>query len=311
MTVDTDLISTKIFPIDEAFPGGSWNEFLMGFPEQATVFHTREWMKTFEDAFGYQAMCMLAMGEDGGNCYAALPFMLNEKLGTSNWLSMPFDTYGGPIGEPEYLQPLLHRFLASPCFGVKRCTDFYGDSTSKENIMVSTEIADISQSLNCLWEHMHKDNRTAIRSAWNHYISAEISAESFGDYRDVPRPLLEAILTNMIPSGHGAQIIAKLGEEVVAKSLFFFYGNMAFYWANHVTATGRKTNANYLLMWEAIRYAKERGCTMMNFGASPEGADSLVRFKKSWGTKTWPYVLEQRIPFELYPFFAVWRIFHG
>lgn len=118
------IAKTEIFPIEEAFPHGEWNKTIAKFPDQATVFHTREWMKTLEDSLGYRPMCILAMCEDEGGFQAALPFMVYEKFGTKNWLSMPFDTYGGVIGNQKYAPHLMSHFFRAPGFGVRRCIDF-------------------------------------------------------------------------------------------------------------------------------------------------------------------------------------------
>lgn len=304
------MTSQEVFPIDEAFPPGAWNEVLKKYPGQATVFHTRDWMKTLQDAFGYEPMCMLIIDDDEGSFHAALPFMVDIRYGIRNFFSMPFDTYGGAIGSLEYIPGLVNDYLNSPGIGVRYYVDFLSAPRPNE-CGVTTEMLDISRNEQEIWNEMHKDNRTAIRSAIKNGVEVWAETEYLDVFDKVPRPLLRSIVENMIPSGRCFQMVARIDEEIVAASIFFLYDSMVMYWANAVTSKGRKTNANYLLMWEAIQVAKSRGCTCMNFGASPEGADSLLRFKKSWGTTTRPYVKIQRVPALMKPIIAIREVFHG
>jgi hypothetical protein len=127
----------------------------------------------------------------------------------------------------------------------------------------------------------------------------------------VPDPLVKAIVRHMIPPGRGIQYIAEYEDRIVAASLFFIYGTQAIYWANTVTDEGRRTNANYLLMWEAIKTLKRRGCKTLNFGASPDGAETLIRFKRSWKTTPYYYSKYQTVPVLMRPAMAVRGVLYG
>lgn len=303
------MTSTEIFPIDDAFPDGAWNEFLKKHPGVSTVFHTREWMKTLQVAFGYESMCILALGDDEGSFHAALPFMADVRYGIWNYFSMPFDTYGSALGRFDYIPGLVEDFLNLPGLGVRYYVDFTSLPRAGE-ITVTTEIMDLSPAEQEIWCTMHKDNRTAIRAARKNGIEVGVALRHHDVFNKVPTQLSQAIVDIMIPSGRCIQLVAMLGGEIVAASLFFLYGDTMMYWANAVTPIGRRTNANYLLMWEAIRAAKLKGCTRMNFGASPAGADNLVRFKKSWGTTTHFYVKRQRVSCILRPVITIREMIH-
>jgi lipid II:glycine glycyltransferase (peptidoglycan interpeptide bridge formation enzyme) len=127
----------------------------------------------------------------------------------------------------------------------------------------------------------------------------------------VPLVLVNLIVKYMIPRGYCIIYVAKFNNIPISISLFFIYGDMALYWAGTTNETGRKLNAHHLLMWEAIQYAKIRGCKIFNFGASPVNADSLMQFKKSWGTETHYYSKNQKVPALLYPFYKLREVFHG
>ena len=48
----------------------------------------------------------------------------------------------------------------------------------------------------------------------------------------------------------------------------------------------RNLSPSDLLMADAIRSAREAGCSRFNFMASPPQQDSLVRYKEKWGGET-------------------------
>ena len=285
------------FPIDEAFPPGCWNEFLWLYQEQASIFHTREWMLTLKDAFGFKPMVLMAMGLDGGTFFAAIPYMVQSAMGFTIARSMPFDTYGGPIGSPEYFDALEKGFLNLD-HTIRRVVDFrkFGD--------VSTEIVDLTPNLDDIWFSVNKKTRTAIRNAATKDVEIYPAGKYVNIMDKVSGKIMESLWKNMVPPGKCTFMIAELNNEVVAESVYFHYGNEAMYWANTVTPEGRAANANHLMMWEEITTAKKMGCKTLNLGASPDGADSLVKFKKSWGSKTHPYSRRQEI-------FSLRRLFHG
>lgn len=296
------------------FPKDGWNEFLKRYSDQSTVFHTQEWMKTLQEAHGYIPKYLTAMNDDD-SFVAVMPFMIDTRYGIKNYLSMPYDTYGGVLGDLgssialEHRTCLIHEFLNLPGIGVRYYIDY--SHLLQNGDVVSTEEMDISANIDDIWKDMHKANRTAIKSAWKHNVMIRDITTSISTFDKVPQVLVDSIIRNMIPSGYCKIYTATIGEEIVASSIFFIYGNMTMYWANTTTELGRKTNANYLLLWTAIQYAKERGCTIFNFGASPKNANSLVKFKQSWGTTSHKYIKHQKVPILLYPLYKLREVLRG
>ena len=289
-----------------------WNKFLLNNPNQASVFHTQEWMQTLQEAHGYEPKYLTMMTEDH-SFIAAIPFMIDIRFGIKNYLSMPYDTYGGVIGDIEIASHLINKFLRLPGIGVR----YYVDYTNKSivckdyvSLKQSTELMDISEDVDVIWKKLHKDNRTAIRFANNYNVTTRITSEYLNIFDKIPQNLVKSILNNMCPE-YCVQYIADIDNVCVAASLFFIYGDMAMYWANTTTELGRKTNSNYLLLWSAIQYAKLKGCTTFNFGSSPSGANNLIKFKKSWGTNTYTYTKYQKTPFLIKPLLVIKEVIHG
>lgn len=286
----------------------TWDDFLQEYNNQATVFHTHEWMKTLQEAHGYEPKYLAGMNDDD-SFVAVMPFMIDKRYGIENYLSMPYDTYGGVIGAFSNHRSLINEFMNLPGIGVRWCIDYSGVI---DGDVVETEILKLSgdRDTNILWNDViRKTNRTAIKSAEKHNVTIREVKESVTIFDKVPQILVDSIVKNMVLNGLAKIYFAEIEGQVIAASIFFEYNDMMMYWANTTTELGRKTNANYLLLWTAIKYAKDiKDYRTFNFGASPHDADSLVKFKKSWGTETYRYMKIQRIPALLYPLYTLKQV---
>jgi hypothetical protein len=283
----------------------TWDDFLLNYKNQATVFHTQEWMKTLQEAHGYKPKYLAGMNDDD-SFVAVMPFMIDKRYGIENYLSMPYDTYGGVIGDLDTHLALYHNFLRLPGIGVRYYVDYnllYQDGT-----IITTELIDISQDVDKIWNGFHKGNQRAIKSASKNNVIVKTSTENLNFLNRISPELINPIIKNMVPCGYCIPYNAYVDNKLASVSLFFIYGDMAIYWAGTTNELGRKMNSHHLLMWEAIQYAKTKGCKIFNFGASPLNANSLMQFKKSWGAYTHQYIKKQRIPALLYPLYTLKQV---
>jgi lipid II:glycine glycyltransferase (peptidoglycan interpeptide bridge formation enzyme) len=101
------------------------------------------------------------------------------------------------------------------------------------------------------------------------------------------------------------QISILLGDykgEIIAGGIFIFWQNLAFY---HHGASSRKYSkipTSYLLLWEAIKKAKQKGCKVFNFwGIAPTDSPKhpwagLTLFKIGFGGEKKEYVKTKDLP---------------
>lgn len=270
------------------------------------VFQTGEWMSTLQDGYGYQPCCIMYEG-------AGLPYMVDIRFGIKNYFSMPFDTYGGmDNGDVFKAHYLAKAFMELPGIGYRYVVtyDYQVDPqlvwTGYETSKRSTQVKDVRPPPDVMWKHLHKDNRTAIKSAWKNGVTVEVDDENKAMellLTQFPEKFLDALNYHM--GRYYFPYIAIVDGKVVVASIMFVYGDTVTYWASVNTSTGRNTNANYMLLWDAIQDAHKAGCKTFNFGASPKGAESLVKFKSSWGTETHNYEVHYIIPRPLRPIMRV------
>jgi peptidoglycan pentaglycine glycine transferase (the first glycine) len=93
-----------------------------------------------------------------------------------------------------------------------------------------------------------------------------------GYYLDAWQTFYDAGLAQPFIAEHES---TPLGAVIIVR-----YGSQAIYMYGASTDIERKRMPNYLLQWEAIRWAKEQGCTVYDFWGAP---DEFVESDPLWG----------------------------
>jgi lipid II:glycine glycyltransferase (peptidoglycan interpeptide bridge formation enzyme) len=81
-------------------------------------------------------------------------------------------------------------------------------------------------------------------------------------------------------AGMALPLLAEFEGDPVAAVLLVRYGDRVIYMYGASTNRERKRMPNYLLQWEAIRWAKAEGCTIYDFWGAP---DEFVESDPLWG----------------------------
>ena len=80
-------------------------------------------------------------------------------------------------------------------------------------------------------------------------------------------------LRQLCPAGLGILHVARLGDVVVAAAMVLTYGPRAWYLWGATSADGLGSHAMYRLQWEAMRHARDAGCTAYDMWGAPEDLD--------------------------------------
>ncbi len=81
-------------------------------------------------------------------------------------------------------------------------------------------------------------------------------------------------------AGMGRALLAEFEGEPVAAVFLVRYGKRVIYMYGASTNRERKRMPNYLLQWEAIRWAKSEGCAVYDFWGAP---DEFIESDPLWG----------------------------
>lgn len=94
-----------------------------------------------------------------------------------------------------------------------------------------------------------------------------------------------------IEAGSAQALIAAIADEPVAALLVYRFGPTAWYLYGMSRTVHREAMPTHLLQWEAIRWARARGCSLYDFWGAPDRLDSgdpmwgVHRFKAGFGAR--------------------------
>jgi lipid II:glycine glycyltransferase (peptidoglycan interpeptide bridge formation enzyme) len=86
------------------------------------------------------------------------------------------------------------------------------------------------------------------------------------------------LASTLVPSGMATLLIAELDGEVLGGLIIVIYGTMATYLYGGISNTRRNVMAGYALQWEALRLAKEAGCTSYDMYGFDQFCNPLNRY---------------------------------
>ena len=93
-------------------------------------------------------------------------------------------------------------------------------------------------------------------------------------------------------AGRAHLLLAEMESKPIAGLILFHFGQTAWYMVGASSGQHRNLMPNYLLQWEAIRLAKQLGCTQYDLWGAPDRLDEsdpmwgVYRFKIGFGGET-------------------------
>lgn len=184
---------------------------------------------------------------------------------------------------------------------------------------------DLKQEEDDILKQMKPKGRYNIKVARKHKVKVEPSTEIDAFYdilkktgnRDGfgihPKSYYEKML-EVFGDQHLQLLLADLEGKVIAGGIFIYMDNWGIYYYGASDNNYRNVMAPYLIQWEAIKEAKERGCKHYDFlGIAPEHAKKhpwkgVTEFKKKFGGQVVSYPHAKEIV--LRPFwYWIYRIY--
>jgi lipid II:glycine glycyltransferase (peptidoglycan interpeptide bridge formation enzyme) len=167
----------------------------------------------------------------------------------------------------------------------------------------NTMVLDLRPSEAELLEAMHPKTRYNIRLAARHgvqvrrageadlHVLYRMYAETSARDRFVIRPqaYYREVWTEFLAAGMAQPLVAEVHGEAVGGLIVFQFGRVAYYLYGMSRAAHREKMPNHLLQWEAIRWARSRGCLRYDLWGAPDRADpsdplwGVYRFKAGRG----------------------------
>lgn len=100
-----------------------------------------------------------------------------------------------------------------------------------------------------------------------------------------PHFFFDNFYRSIIEKGHGEVALARHNGKVVSASVYLHFGAKVSFKYGASDPRMTDTNANYLIMWEAIRRSNAAHYDTFCFGRTEADHKGLLQFKLGWGTE--------------------------
>jgi hypothetical protein len=291
----------------------AWNTLTLSY----SFFQTTSWIDTCRRGIPRSRSVLLA-AFDQDLLLGGIPAIITEKFGSSAFLSMPFDTYGGLICDksisadvcPLLIEKLRDYFTAER-FGSIRIVDFFdtvqqlpvSGFTSED---VFTHIIDLRGSGGFappdkkIAGHIRKGERAGLEIM--PFQSSSDTSAFYALYKKTERRhgrkrtrlnrlMFESILEQLGQSPQLLWIAAWHEQTMVASQINFVHGKTIFNWQTVSDYEYHHLKPNHMLLKHVIDYGLQHGLQELNLGASPPEAAGLIDYKSRWGGRQRNYKL--------------------
>jgi len=305
--------SPRFAPVDPS----AWDALVAG-AREATVFHTSAWARVWEAEWPDARWEALTL-EDGDGYVAAIGAIVRRRGPVRVAYSMPYATYGGPVVRAGHPDPGAARreLLDAWARETRRALTlrselawYQGDRgafpASLEPVETFTHVLSLGADLDALWQGFSPSTRRLVRQADEsgltmHAIEAEEELRAFHEIavetvrrrggRPKPYSLFARIWRTMAPAGLARVHLVQHAGETIAGSLHFFHEGVATSWLPVSRQERWHLRPNNFLTAHILETLASAGYLEYNFGASPEDAAGLIRFKEGWGARRRPVLL--------------------
>jgi FemAB-related protein (PEP-CTERM system-associated) len=280
--------------------GTQWDAFVDRQPD-GSFYHRFGWKRINEQELGHATSYLEAHA--GTELIGVLPLVLTHSRIFGRILcSMPFVNFGGPLAIDG---SVTHQLVQT---ARERAAELDADylelrCTAPLDTDIPASLQKVSMTLRLdadpdrLWNGFSSKHRNNIRRVYKEGFEVksggvELLAEFYSvmqqSWRDLGTPLyapsyFRAILDEF-PEQTRIFVCHRNGAPVAVTFNGHSKATVEGMWAG-ATPIGRQMNANYVLYWEMIKDACQRGFTSFHLGRSTAGSGA-EQFKKKWNTET-------------------------
>jgi FemAB-related protein (PEP-CTERM system-associated) len=306
VTIATALAPTTVSIADSA---AEWNTYVDA-QAGATGYHAWEWRHVFEQAFGHEAVYLVARRER--RAVGVLPVVLFRSALFGRFaVSLPFVNYGGMLADDDeaseallaQARSLLARRGARHLELRHRIRQLPALPAKDHKV---TLLLDLPATEEACWQGLDRKVRNQVRKAEKSGLTATVGGRSLlpefyavfaRNMRDLGTPVysprfFDAIFAHV--ESRVRVVLVRLGSEVIAAGITHTHRHvMEMPWASSLKER-RDLCPNNLLYWTVIREAIRTGHTVLDFGRSTPDEGPYL-FKLQWGARPeqlwWEYCL--------------------
>jgi len=301
----TDL---RVVPFDGT--AAEWDDFLMGHGESSFC-HLGAWREIMSQALGHTLHYRVAL-DGAGRVHGLLPLVrVRSRLFGDYLVSMPFLSYGGPIGTQEARALLaLDAVREAQGLGVdllelRSRSPVPGDLRRSERKL--TVLMDLPGTSEELWKNgLRGKVRSQVRRPMKEGMEARFGPELMEAFYGVFARTMRELGTPVLPRDFFAGVLGGMPEQVILGVVFrkdepvaagfgfLWNGEVEITWAGALREVSRMA-PNMLLYWSFMERAIRSGAHTFNFGRCSPGSGTH-RFKGQWGGEDHPLPWAQWSP---------------
>ena len=287
-----------------------WDEVVGALPG-ANFCHLSGWRHVVEDVLGHEVTWLSASNGEG-TVVAVLPLArVRSRLFGDYLLSMPFLSYGGPVGSTDGVTALVERAVAQAADSGVDLLELRAREPLPGGLAVSDRKLTVLKALPDSHEELWKKGiKAKVRSQVKRPMKEGMEARHgldlvepfYGIFsrtmRDLgtpvlPRGFFEA-LAEHFPNEAVFTVVEHQGRPAAAACGFAWGGEYEITWAGADRSLNRLA-PNMLLYWSVMEEAIRRGVSTFNFGRCTAGSGTH-KFKRQWGAEDHPLPWAQWSP---------------
>ncbi|MGC1404999.1 MAG: GNAT family N-acetyltransferase, partial [Thermodesulfobacteriota bacterium] len=278
----------------------NWDSLVLSRPDYS-FFHSSAWARVLSDAYGYKPVYFSVLDDD--RLRAMLPVMeVNSLITGKRGVSLPFTDYCDPmIDEGFEFQMLVDQVINCgkkagwKYLELRGGRPFLGNAVSSASYLGHT--LDLTEGAERLFPRFRDSTQRNIKKAEREGVKTTLSSSmdavrAFCRLNSITRkrhglptqPLgfFKAIYRHAISKGLGFVVLASLGPDIIAGSIFFLFGRKALFKYGASVLERQRFRSNNLVMWEAIKWLSEKGFESLSFGRTEPEHAGLLQFKAGW-----------------------------
>jgi FemAB-related protein (PEP-CTERM system-associated) len=298
--MDGNSASSVTIELCEELHKDEWDRFLVG-RGGASHYHLYDWREVNEQVLGHKGLYLAARSNRG--IVGVLPLVwIQSRVLNRVLCSMPFVNYGGPCAETSEWEEQLIRAAMRQAADLRadylelRCIRQHemGLPVSLRNVSMTLEL---NKDPEAVWNAFSSKHRKNVRRAYKHGLATQSGGqELMADFYRLMEQSWKTLGTPLYGRDFFERILAtfpdstrifvcKQGNEPVAAALVgYFNGVVEGMWAGG-GRVARELDANFVLYWDMIKDACERGMTRFHLGRSSASSGG-EEFKRKWNAGT-------------------------
>lgn len=299
-----------------------WDFYLNEFgKEKLDIYYTKEYCRLYETNVS-KAYLFVYKEKNKIGIYPMMKTLITGYKEVQNYydIETPYG-YGGPLVNTDdeiFIDEFEENFIDF-CANNRIIAEFIRFHPVLENVNIfknnidinlnrRTIVVELDKGIDRIWkEDISSKNRNMIRKAVKNGLEIEITKEyrSFMDIYDETMKKVHASSFYFFNEEYYKGIMkinninifnVKFRDEIIASAIFMKYNRHFHY---HLAGSKKKylnMAPNNFLLWEAIKYASNAGCSDFHLGGGTDSSlnDSLYKFKKSFSKNERKFFIGKR-----------------